>query len=231
MKIPSYTIRHADSVPSLDVSQGVPASGWDCAEIGQISHWHEISGPIRPLTFFRALYDENNLYLRFDVMDQCVRSIHTHLHDNVCVDSCVEFFVQPAPGPTYFNFEINAGGTMLLYRITDPTFIPKPDGGNTFADFSPVSEDAANLIEIHHSLPTVIDPPLLQPLSWSVAYRIPLDFFKSFLGSCAIQKGARWRGNFFKCGGSQPDHFGMWSDVGEVLNFHQPNHFGDIFFD
>ncbi len=228
MNKPTYTINRALTTPSLDTTQGVPAQGWSNAEIGEISEYHEKSCPIRPRTYFRALYDDENIYVRFDVMDTFVKVEYTKPNDPVCVDSCVEFFIEPAPGPTYFNFEINAGGTMLLYRITDYHYVKK-NGTTTFAAFGEVPLELAQQVEIHTSLPKEILTPIEEPISWTVCYRIPLSLFSEQLGTpCKIAAGDKWRGNLYKCGGS--DHFGMWSRVGGELNFHQPEYFGDIIF-
>lgn len=227
MEKPTYTIMRAAQTPSLDTTLGVPAKGWDKAETGTLTRWHRASGPIRPTTFFRAMYDARNLYVRFDVLDTFVKVVHTHRNDNVCEDSCVEFFVQPAPGTTYFNFEINGGGTMLLYKMIDATKV-KRDGKTTFREFEVVPAEWAEQVEIHHTLPQKVARPIEQPIAWSVAYRIPLALFTACLGKCSVAKGDVWRGNFFKCGGSC--HYGMWSDVGRPLNFHQPAKFGELVF-
>lgn len=223
MKNQVYTIHRVAKAPSLEPTVGVPAKGWEKAEIGTIAKWHKRSENIRPTTYFRALYDAHNIYVRFDVMDSFVKVVHTHLNDSVCLDSCVEFFVQPAPGPTYFNFEINAGGTMLLYRITDPT---RTNSG--FVNFAKVPEEWAKQVEIYHSMPKKVVKPIQEPIAWSVVYRIPIALFTACLGECSVKKGDEWRGNFYKCGGSE--HYGMWSDVGAALNFHQPKKFAKLVF-
>lgn len=224
MEIKRYTIRRAAVAPSLEAVPGSPAPGWERAETGAILSWHRSSGPIRPATFFRALYDARNIYVRFDVLDTFVRAVRTRPNSAVCEDSCVEFFVQPAPGRAYFNFEISAIGTMLLYRIDNPRRM-----GNGFAEYSAVPLEWARQVEIHTSLKGPIRKPVAQPLAWAVAYRIPLSLFTASLGQCGVRKGDVWRGNFFKCGGS--DHWGMWGDVGRRLDFHQPSKFGELAFD
>ena len=52
-------------------------------------------------------------------------------------DDCVEVFIAPDPEQvkSYFNFEINCGGTMLLYYIPDSAFI---DG--RFVKYMPVAD-------------------------------------------------------------------------------------------
>lgn len=228
MKKSSYTVNRAARPPSLDPVLGVAPEGWACAETGAIGFWHRKSKKIRPATFFRALYDDENVYVRFDVMDSYVKMVSSKLNDPVCEDSCVEFFIQPKGTKTYFNFEINGGGTMLLYKLIDPTFVRR-NGKRTFAKFEPVPAEWAEKVEIAHSLPKTMPSPMTQPVAWTVAFRIPFALFSHCLGkNCSVKKGDAWHGNFFKCGGSE--HYGMWCDVGEKLNFHQPDRFGRIVF-
>lgn len=227
MEKKSYIVRKARTAPSLNAIPGEKAQGWDEAKTGAIDIWHRASGAVRPVTFFRALYDNHNLYLRFDVMDTFVKALHTTPNSAVCQDSCVEFFIQPASGKAYFNFEVNCIGTMLLYEIRDARRMEK-NGRTIFADFNPVPLEWARQVEIHTSLTDKILKPIKEPLAWSVAYRIPLALFTAAIGQCSIRKGDVWRGNFFKCGGS--DHWAMWSDIGKELNFHQPAKFGEIVF-
>ena len=222
-----YTIHRAVRPPSIAAEVGTRPDGWERAEVGQITRWHDRSGAHRPLVYFRALHDRHSIYVRFDVMDRHVRCIHGRPQSNVCEDSCVEFFVQPAPGRAYFNFEISAAGTPLLYFIEDAR--RRRQGG--FRKYRPVAPEWLRQVEIGHSLPGLVRRPVAEPLAWSVAYRIPLVLFTAHLGVCGVARGAVWHGNFFKCGGDPAfPHWGMWSDVGRPLNFHQPQAFGELIF-
>ncbi len=224
---PRYTIHRASRPPSLAAEVGSVPAGWSRAEVGVIENWHEKSSSHRPLTYFRVLYDRHALYVRFDVMDRHVRCIQKKPQSNVCEDSCVEFFVQPAPGKAYFNFEISAAGTMLLYFIEDAR--RRRAGG--FHKYAPVAPEWLRQVEIGHSLPGLVRRPIAGPLAWAIAYRIPLALFTAHLGECGVARGDVWRGNFFKCGGDPAyPHWGMWSDVGKKLNFHQPQAFGELVF-
>lgn len=224
---PRYTIHRASRPPSLAAEVGSVPAGWSRAEVGVIENWHEKSSSHRPLTYFRVLYDRHALYVHFDVMDRHVRCIRKKPQSNVCEDSCVEFFVQPAPGKAYFNFEISAAGTMLLYFIEDAR--RRRAGG--FHKYAPVAPEWLRQVEIGHSLPGLVRRPIAGPLAWAIAYRIPLALFTAHLGECGVARGDVWRGNFFKCGGDPAyPHWGMWSDVGKKLNFHQPQAFGELVF-
>ena len=61
---------------------------------------------------------------------------------------------------------------------------------------------------------------------------IPLDLLEEFAGvPCRPGPGDEWRGNFFHCGDETPSpRWGAWSDVGAVLDFHQPGRFGVLRF-
>ena len=96
----TYTINKCRKAPSLEPTLGVPAVGWNGAEVASVDWFHPKSCQIRPLTYFRALYDARNIYVRFDVMDTFVKVVHTSLHSNVCCDSCVELFIRPAGDDT-----------------------------------------------------------------------------------------------------------------------------------
>ena len=225
MKIASYTIRRAAKAPSLDPAQGVPAKGWENADVGVIEAWHKKSKKIRPLTYFRAMYDARNLYVRFDVMDTFVKVVSTHLNDPVCEDSCVEFFVQPAPGTTYFNFEINAGGTMLLYHLIDWR---RDKVTRRLKLVEPVDPAWCEQVDIHHSMPKTVKKPIKEPIAWTVAYSIPLALFTAYKGVGGVKAGDEWECNMFKCGGS--DHYACWSPISRELNFHLPKFFGKLLF-
>ncbi len=227
METLNYTIKACRTPPSLAAEVGLPPPGWSDAEVGVIESWHARSTTHHPLTYFRVLYDAHALYVRFDVMDRHVRSLKTRPQAQVCSDSCVEFFVQPAPGPAYFNFEINAGGTPLLYFIENHR--RRPEGG--FVKYRPVSLAWLKEIEIAHSLPKTVRRIIHEPIAWTIAYRIPLALFTAHLGELEIKRGTTWRGNFFKCGGD-PDyrHWGSWHDIGRPFNFHQPSRFGTLTF-
>ena len=90
------------------------------AAAATIAHFHPRSSPHRPLVPHRLLHDGRSLYVLFHARDRYVRCTHTEYQDMVCKDSCVGF-AQPKADRGYFNFEVNCGGTMLIWYIEDPT--------------------------------------------------------------------------------------------------------------
>lgn len=225
-KVASYTVRRCVRPPSLLATPGRLASGWRAAESGAIRWFHPHGSAHRPAVAFRVLYDAHALYLRFDVRDRYVRSLRTAPQAQVCRDSCVEFFAQPLAGRGYFNFEVNAGGTLLLSFIEDWRRI---DGG--FAKRQFVDPAWHRRVAIAHSLPSLVEPEIAGPVAWTVVYSVPLALFTAYLGRGGVAAGDVWRANFYKCGDetSHP-HWGAWSPVGGKLSFHKPRYFGVLRF-
>jgi len=215
-KMMRYTVKR---VPAAALEQ----VAFDKAEVGRIEHVRPESSEHRPETAFRVVHDGTNLYVRFDVKDRYVRSVQTAYQASVCKDSCVEFFVKPrADKEGYFNFEVNAGGTLLLYYVEDHT---RTETG--LKRFTPVPEEWGRRVEIRSSLPRVVEPELAQPTVWQMRMKVPLALFEAFVGELP-PAGTAWRANFYKCGDetSHP-HWVAWSPVPE-LNFHLPDAFGEL---
>jgi hypothetical protein len=210
-----YTVRRvpAAALEAIDFSH---------AEVGRLGHVRPESSDHRPETTFRVLHDGTNLYVRFDVLDRYVRAVQTAYQAPVCTDSCVEFFVRPNAGKGYFNFEVNAGGTLLLSFVEDPT---RTASGLKRA--TPVPEEWGRQVIIRSSLPAVVEPEIAGPVAWHVCYQVPFALLEAFVGA-AGRGGAVWRANFYKCGDktSHP-HWLSWSPV-SALNFHLPECFGEL---
>jgi hypothetical protein len=178
----------------------------------------------QPHTQAKVAYDDRALYVIFRVEDRYVRAVAQKHQDQVCLDSCAEFFFTPGADASvgYFNMEVNCSGTLLLYHQTSPACI-----GQTV-----VSEADCNRIEMHAGLPKIIDPEIKDPVTWTVAYAIPLDVLKTYAPVAEPAPGVIWRANFYKCADrtSHP-HWLTWAPVDLMQpNFHRPDFFGTLAF-
>ncbi|MEI8374749.1 MAG: carbohydrate-binding family 9-like protein [Planctomycetota bacterium] len=199
---------------------------WRETQTIELSEFHPASSPHRPLARAKLLYSRDALHLRFFVADRYVLSRHTQYQESVYLDSCVEFFVQPRGDGGYFNFEINCGGTLLLYYIEDAT--RTPDG---FARFTKVARELGDQVEIIHSLPEVVFPEDPCPMDWQIACKIPRNVLEAYAGPLGVWAGQVWRANFYKCADeSSHPHWASWAPIGEPLNFHQPSCFAPLRF-
>jgi hypothetical protein len=222
---PVYVAGRALSVPGLDAAEN--GCAWDAAVPAPLQYFHHHSSEHRPQTLARVLYDPQSLYVEFTVHDRFVRCVHLEDQEAVYKDSCVEFFVQPKAGYGHFNFEVNCGGALLLYYVEDG----RPAPGGQQVRFRPLEASFLQSVRIWHSLPRRIEPEIDTPLDWRVALAIPLTLFEACVGEVAAVPEAIWRCNFYKCGDetSHP-HWAAWSPIGNELNFHQPEYFGELRF-
>ncbi len=178
----------------------------------------------RPTTEAKVLYDAANVYVIFRVHDKFVKSTVTKYNGHVSGDSCVEFFFSPntaEPGH-YFNLEINAGGTPLIFFVTKPR-----------KEHKRISDALISQIEIAHSLPSVVDPEIEDEITWTIEYRLPISILKEFTHVTMPKPGVAWRANFYKTGSDTSNpHYYTWSPVSNPFpDFHLPAYFGTIQFD
>jgi len=215
--IPRYVINRTMEAPLPD-----DLNSWAEADILDVSSFQERSSAHRPRTQARLLYDASGVFIRFDVEDCFVRSVHEDYQDPVSFDSCVEWFVQPAGQQGYFNFETNCGGTLLL-AFADESVSP--------TRVTAVDASWVNQLRIHTTMPRRVEPEIAGPVNWTLSYFVPFALFEHYAGPCGKIAGSVWRANFYKCGSetSRP-HWASWSPIREGNSFHQPMFFGELIF-
>ena len=233
-----YVINKATQRPSLKGQWD--ETPWRSANVISLTNFLSQSKSRHPRVEAKALYQDDGLFIFFRVFDKYVRCVQTQYQAQVCTDSCVEFFVEPRAGRGYFNFEINAGGTLLLYycggpRPAEATGKPgtKPDQSapTKRPTFNPVPWELGRQVAIYHSLPQVVDPEIEQDTEWRVEYFIPFTIFEHYVGPLGTIPGQVWRANFYKCADqtSHP-HWLTWAPMGAQCNFHLPQYFAPIKF-
>ncbi len=202
-----------------------PLNGeWSGKRWAEIPHlnidlFHPQSSSHHPETQLKLAYDEKSIYGIFKVEDQYIRSTTTSLQDNVCRDSCVEFFFKPKTDAGYFNFEFNCGGNMLCHYST------MPRQGKI------IDIKYAEKVEILHSLPSVVDPEITEPTTWFLEFNIPFAVLEEYCGNIGNVSGTKWTANFYKCGDktSHP-HWASYAPISK-LDFHLPDSFVPIVFE
>ncbi len=222
---PIYVVRRAAAPRASATPWNDPC--WEQTDSLHVRHFHRKSGDHRPDVRVRVIYDETAIYARFHVKDQYVKCVHDKPQSIVSRDSCVECFLQPAVGKGYFNFEMNCGGTLLLYYIEDATRL-RPA---VFEKFTILPDEALRKIRIEHSLPTLVEQEIEEPIEWWLVLTVPLSLLEQFAGRIGNPAKQIWRGNFFKCGdGTSHPHWASWAPIGEKCIFHQPDRFGWLHF-
>jgi len=173
----------------------------------------------KPRVQAKMIYDDNSLYVIFNVFDRYVRCITDKINGPVWEDSCVEFFFSPDNNfsEKYFNLEINCGGTALMHY-------------NTVAreKHIEVEPDDIKKIQIAHSLPVLVDPEIKDQVNWTIEYKIPLKLIEKYSHVTHPATGISWRANFYKIAENNSNpHYITWSEVkNPVPDFHIPRYFG-----
>ncbi len=178
-----------------------------------------------PKTEVKIAYDDTAVYLMFRVEDRYVRAAAKYHQGNVWEDSCVEFFFTPNSDLSagYFNLEMNCGGTMLFH------FHPEADIKEKIV----IPKSECSRIVCSHSLPQIVVPEIREPVTWTVAYSIPISLLKKYCKVITPALNVEWRANFYKCADktSHP-HWLTWSPVDfPKPNFHIPESFGILKFE
>ncbi|MBG0859920.1 MAG: hypothetical protein IQL11_10470 [Bacteroidales bacterium] len=179
-------------------------------------NWKEYS--YKPDVSFSMAYSDNEIFLKYYIIEDYFKAEMTETNQMVCEDSCVEFFVSPGNDGIYYNLEFNGIGTCLLGTGTgrenstraNPEIISKIRR-LTSAGHTPVREKKGRF-------------------SWTLTVAIPFDVF--FHHNVKQLKGKTFRANFYKCGDmlSVP-HYVTWNPVGTPKpDYHRPEYFGELKF-
>ena len=219
----SYFVKRALVKP--DITSAFDAPCWAEAGVLPIDRICDEGSGFNPEVNFKLMYDDEGLYGLFEVKDNYVRCTHTEFQSSVCSDSCLEFFVRPASGVGYVNFEINASGAMLCMHISDPTRTE-----NGFKEFRFLTAEEVKDVKIFHTLPDKVEPEQVGPCTYRLGWFIPFSLFKHLNGAPVPVAGPVWRANIYKCGDCTSHPHWQSSTPLRAVNYHVPDEFGKIVF-
>ena len=77
-----------------------------------VVNWEDF--PYHPEVTVQIAYNEEELFLQYQVSEQSVKAEVTKSNGRVWTDSCVEFFLSPDGNDEYYNLEMNCIGTALI---------------------------------------------------------------------------------------------------------------------
>lgn len=167
---------------------------------------------------FSIRHDGNSIYLYYQVDEPQVRAVNTKFNSPVWEDSCVEFFLSFGDDDGYYNFEINAIGTVLgAYGI---------DRHKRFH----LADSLLTQIVTSPSLERKPIENLERRTFWSMQLIIPVRVFH--FSRIKKLSGVDAHANFYKCGDKlkQP-HYLSWKPVlTSTPDFHTPRYFGQLSF-
>ncbi len=162
-------------------------------------------------------HDADGLWVALRAREEKLRAVVTQQNGPVYTDSCLEFFLNPAPDAQdrYINFECNPCGVMLVE-------VGREKSKRTLVD----TIDTRALFGIE-ALDKVED---YQGGQWTLVYHIPFSFLQELIPEFNPKSHAPMAGNFYKCGdATEAPHWACWNpiDLPQPM-FHCPAFFGRL---
>jgi hypothetical protein len=182
-----------------------------------VINWEDY--PYKPEVCFSIAYSEKGIFLRFEVIEEAIRGLVMQDNGNVYTDSCVEMFIDPSGDGTYYNFEFNCIGTLLL------------GFGSSRNNREKASQKIMDQVIRFSSLKKKSIEQGKGTFSWSLNVFVPFSaFFNHHIASLARKK---IRANFLKCGDAMPmPHFVTWNPIDTPKpDYHRPEFFGEMVFE
>lgn len=181
---------------------------WDQIPKVELKHTGWLT-PCPVQAWAQLCHDADYLYVRMEAQEANVRATLQDPLDQVCNDSCMEFFLAPdGEDDRYLNFEWNPLGNLYLgFGAARPTrvrqIVKKP--WELFAPMTFRSEGG-----------------------WGIRYRIPKTFLTMYYPNLDFTKPMAC--NFYKCGDeTETPHYLSWSPMTcETPNFHRRGDFGTL---
>ncbi|VTP98522.1 carbohydrate-binding family 9-like protein [Sphingobacterium daejeonense] len=169
--------------------------------------------PYTPQAKFQIAYDQNGIYLHYDIDEEFVKGEFIRPNENIWEDSCVEFFVSFDGRKTYYNLEFNVLGTGLIGYGT-----AEKSSRNRLSAEEILTVDAISQIKTVNGRK-----------NWKQILIIPFALFGLTIADI---EGKTLAANFYKCGDGLPNpHFLSWNTIeNSKPNFHLPEFFGEIIF-
>lgn len=196
--MPSYTICRMDT------------PDWEKVPRAEISH----TGWLPPCPISaqaQACHDGERLFVRLEAVEENIRATLTGKLDQVCDDSCLEFFFAPeAEDHRYLNFECNPLGALYLGF-----------GGTRETRVRQIPENP-NAVGV---------APFRTETGWGVELTIPLSFIRLYFPEFDFTGEAG--GNFYKCGDkTEVIHYLAWSrPTCDHPDYHRRQDFGKLIFE
>lgn len=177
-------------------------------EKAAISHFRK-EGVIGPETWAQVRYlPGEGLEITLHCYEKDPYAIRTQPNGAVCMDSCMEAFIDcfPELNKGYFNLEVNSLGTV-------------------HCAFGPDRHHRTYLVDL--GAPHPVAKVEKKDEYWQYVCLMPLSTLEKLYGcACDFAPGHEMRGNFYKCIEDGPaPHWAAWAEVSR-LDFHCPHEFG-----
>lgn len=190
--------------------RSLPRPDWSRVPVAELRHtgWLE---PCAVKAWAQACHDGESLWVRMEAEESPVRATLTGKLDQVCDDSCLEFFFAPLAGDErYFNFEFNPLGTLNLgFGARRPTRVRQ------------IVKQPEELFR---------PEPFRTETGWGIQFRIPAEFIGRYFPGYRFSGAAA---NFYKCGDkTEQVHYLAWAPLSsQTPDYHRRQDFGTLLFE
>lgn len=170
--------------------------------------------PYCPECNVRAAWCDKGLCILYNVKSLDLRALAMSDNGSVWQDSCCEFFVSDPCDGTYYNFEMNCIGTLLVSKRKS-----REDCVHYTAE---KLKKVKRFTSLERKQVEIND----KEFSWSVGMFIPF----SLIGIDKYHIPTSLKANFYKCGDlTAHTHFLSWSPIDAPKpDFHRPDFFGTL---
>lgn len=215
--LPRYEVRRATSPIVIDGV--IDDAAWSNASTPATLQglWTNQTG-IMQSTAVRLLWDDENLYVSYDVEDVDITAVFENRDDPTYRDDAVEIFINPMPDQVdiYVGLEMNARGVLFDYIMYDAR--------------QTIKQLDLKGVEIATHLRGTLNQREDQDQGWSLEVVIPWHNFSDW--GPRPRAGTVWRANLNRWDGVPPDRrMSIWSDPQNDRSWpHAPERFGELVF-
>ena len=178
---------------------------WESANVAHIDKVNWIEYGCVPETSAKLLYNDYGIYVQLQTDEKPLLARYTNQNDEVCNDSCMEFFFRPNENdPRYFNFEFNPFGTMYFAVRTSRWDPMHPAKDKEYFNVKSYVDDKR----------------------WILQFCIPFELINEIFGSHT----KTIYGNLYKCGEeTAKKHYATYYPIMvKEPDYHRPEFFGEF---
>lgn len=181
--------------------------------------------PARFHTEAKLCWDDENIYIAFDVEDHNICATYTKRKDPVYAEDVVEVFISPY-NSVYKYYELNVNPINTIYDSLQTNKVEEEGGKGVYANTDYTLHHMQTAVDVRGT----VNDPSVEDEGYSVEYAIPFSDFEP-TAFCPPKAGTVWRMNLYRIDGMPQTDFYAWSpNYFKFPQFHLPSGFGYLKF-